>query len=828
MLELSNITKDYRVQNNVTHALKNVSLNFRKSEFVAILGHSGCGKTTLLNIIGGLDRYTSGDIKINGKSTKEYKDKDWDSYRNHSIGFVFQNYNLIPHQTIIGNVELSLALSGVKRADKRKRAIDALTKVGLGDQLYKKPNQLSGGQMQRVAIARALVNNPEIVLADEPTGALDTETGIAIMDTLKEISKEKLVIVVTHNPQLADKYATRIVNLSDGVIISDSNPYETTKEISAPPKQKRTSMAITTAFGLSLKNLLSKKGRSILTSFAGSIGIIGIALILSISNGLQLYINNIQRDTLSDYPITIMRSSADMNGIMSSFVAANGGVEDLTEYPDSTTVTTDNTFMKLADSLGNGVVQNDMSAFKAYMEANIDMSKISAVKYSYDYSMNLYRNGKKFYPMSLPEQLQSFESTISSYLYYYPTWSEIMDNPGVIYEQYDLLDGSWPSSANDIVIVVDKYNRVNDITLCALGLKDYNELVYQMIKSYLMTMYPNYNEETIKLMLATIFGDINYDISSPTFTFDELLGLEYKLLLNSQYYANVEGVWTSLSTDSDFVSSQLESAIDLKVSGIVRLKSTSTSGGISGSIGYSKQLSKLMISTTAAQPIVIEQVNNPEINVFTGEPFDVLTTYETICSYLCIIREDDPNSIYIYPTDFENKTYVTEFIKQYNASVDEEKKIVYTDIMELVISSVTTIVNSVSYVLIAFVSISLVVSSIMIGIITYVSVLERTKEIGILRSVGARKRDISRVFNAETFLIGLVAGLLGILLTIIINTAILSPIIFSITGINGIASLPPLAALILIAISIFLTVVSGLIPASIASNRDPVVALRTE
>ena len=837
MLQLKDIKKQYVTGDTTVQALKGINLQFRKNEFVSILGPSGCGKTTMLNIIGGLDKYTSGDLIINGVSTVEYKDADWDNYRNHSIGFVFQSYNLIPHQTVLGNVELALTLSGVGKKEKRERAVKALQQVGLGDQLNKLPNQLSGGQMQRVAIARAIVNDPEIVLADEPTGALDSETSIQVMQLLKQIAKDRLVIMVTHNPNLADKYSSRIVRLLDGQVIEDTNPYEAKDfELEHKKPGKKAAMSIWTAFSLSLRNLFTKKARTILTAFAGSIGIIGIALILSLSSGFQNYIYDVQQDALSNYPLTINSTNVDM----ASFFQSSGSNQDREEYPDDDTVHSNNFLGDMFNSMTDSIVQNDLKSLKKYLEENIDRDKISGIQYTYNFNYNIYtEDGYKLNPYEMPDVLKQmlqgnnmaglYESMMKSAT----TWSEMMDNPTLIQSQYDLLEGKWPSSAGEILVVVDRYNSIPDYNLYQMGFKSENELIYSVMEMLARQQLPDASPEEIKQLAIAMMQSmgIQYEESEENFSFDEILGTKYKVLLDSDYFIegqNADGQKIYVQDLEADMTDKLQSAFSLEIVGIVRLRENVSSGALSTPVVYTNALTDYIINATNASAPVAYQRANPDIDVTTGKPFESGRTMDNVLSLMGVADKDTPASISIYPTSFNNKAYVIDVINQYNRDMPDEQKISYTDYMGVLMDSVSIIINAITYVLIAFVSISLVVSSIMIGIITYISVLERTKEIGILRSIGASKRDISRVFNAETVLVGLLAGILGILVTILLNVALINPIIASLAHIYNVASLPLGGALILIIISVLLTLVAGLIPSGIAARKDPVVALRSE
>ena len=849
MLELKKITKKYLSGTNSVSALKGIDLKFRETEFVSILGPSGCGKTTLLNIIGGLDQYTTGDLIINGKSTKNFKDKDWDTYRNHSIGFVFQNYNLIPHQTVLANVELALTLAGINKTERRKRAIQALKDVGLEDQIHKKPNQMSGGQMQRVAIARALVGNPDILLADEPTGALDTKTSVQIMELLKEISKTKLVIMVTHNPDLAEKYSTRIIKLLDGKVIDDSKPYDGKEKTKEQTKTSKTNMSFKTALSLSLNNLLTKKGRTILTAFAGSIGIIGIALILSLSSGMQNYINRVEEDTLSSYPITLQETTMDTGELLDA--AMNSGTT-YKDYNDnkihSMNITND-----MLNLMSSGAKSNNLEAFKSYMNENINTFNeyANAIQYSYNLDLNIYKKRDNGYTQINPDQIMDelgfgsmneISSMFSSGASSYNVFSEMLDNKELIEEQYEILSGHLPEAYNEVVLVVNKDNYISDYTLYSIGLLDSEELVN------------NYN--------AMLNGEEVSNLEELTYTYDELLNVKYKVLLNTDYYVKQGNLWIDNSNNEEYITSLLEDALELEVVGIIKPKEETITSNNYGGVFYTSDLTEYVINEINESEIAKEQLANKNINVFTNqefseEDFDInnlskeeqaylaslsqnelaeilanyeenaTATYESNLEKLGIVDLDKPSTINIYAKDFHSKEALADLITEYNSNTSEENKISYTDIIEVMMSGVSNIIDIISYVLMGFVSISLIVSSIMIGIITYISVLERTKEIGILRSIGASKKDISRVFNAETLIIGASAGLLGIIITIILNIPI-NIIIDNLAGVSSIAKLPIGGAIILVVISILLTVIAGLIPAKMASKKDPVEALRTE
>ena len=828
MLELKNITKVYEMANFKQTALSKVNINFRESEFVSILGPSGSGKTTLLNIIGGLDKYTSGDLIINGISTKKYKDSDWDSFRNHRVGFVFQSYNLISHQSILSNVELALTLSGVKKEERIKRAREALIKVGLKDHINKKPNQLSGGQMQRVAIARALVNNPDILLCDEPTGALDTKTSEEVMSILKEISKDKLVVMVTHNEELAKTYSTRIISIKDGVVTDDTNPYTDTYEhkedkVTKSTKTKKTSMSFLTALSLSFNNLLTKKGRTILTAFAGSIGIIGISLILSLSNGVNEYIRRVQEDTLTSYPVSISSSTADMSSMMLEL--AN---QTKRERHKDDKVYSNDLMSSMIESMASEIKTNDLKEFKKYLEENKDKlsESVNDIRYKYNLDLQIYdKDTSKITKLNPSTVFQSFGmmnnmNTMNTMNTNYMTssymnerinvFSEISDNRDLINSTYDVLAGRLPNDKNEVVLILDGYGEISDYALYSLGLKEQSELL-EMAKKIMM-------------------GEKLDETKQTTYTYDELLEKEFKLILNTDYYIKENGSWINKEKDASYMKEVIDNALTLKIVGIIRPNEES-SIETSGGVGYTSDLTKYVIDNILKTDIAKEQLNNKEKNIITNEPFAALNTYDIALNTLGIIDKDMPSAINIYPKDFKSKDKIIEFIDEYNdlkeANDENDLTISYTDYVGVLMNSVTTIVDVISYVLIAFVSISLVVSSIMIGVITYISVLERTKEIGILRAIGARKKDIRMVFNAETFIIGLISGLLGILITILLNIPI-NIIIYKLASINNVSVLPPLAAVILVIISVALTMFAGLIPSSMASKKDPVVSLRTE
>lgn len=973
MLKLKDIRKDYLAGDSVVHALKGIDLEFRENEFVAILGHSGCGKTTLLNIIGGLDQYTSGDLVINGKSTKNFTDGDWDTYRNHSIGFVFQSYNLIPHQTVLSNVELALTLSGVAPAERRARAIDALKKVGLGEQIYKKPNQMSGGQMQRVAIARALVNDPDILLADEPTGALDSDTSVQIMNILKEISEDKLIIMVTHNPDLAEAYASRIIRIKDGLIVGDSMPYDSGREEQPPqvePGKKKTSMSFFTALALSTNNLLTKKARTILTAFAGSIGIIGIALIMSLSNGIQNYIDKVQEDTLSSYPVTIQAESYDMSSMMTSLMGVHSEAEENKHENDavySSTILYD--MMNSMISADKEV--NNLKPFKEFLETDPEIGQyISSVQYSYDLDMNLYARDvdDNIVKTDITELLQnamsltfggdysSYFSTFGQYYSVADAWQEMLPgengeliNP-LLKSQYDLIYGHWPENYDEVVLVVNKNNEVSDLVLYALGLKSNSALADDM---------------------QAFMDQENLNTELESWSYEDICNRIVRYIYPADQYSYDEetGEYVDLADEELGLRTLYNNGMDVKISGIIRQDEDAVSGMMSGSIGYTHALVEHVVNEAKNKDLVKRQLEDTTHDVFTGLPFlddsdeafsnsrkteaakdyiaaasdeelaDVYVKYmsvpeddyvqdlideqmadmtrsdiedmvlkyypeyssmlnkmddDTLFDYvgqmigeqvkqqyaaqmeamyrnlpddkladefeLLALEDDDylwiynnamppvysdstlkdnlkklgyvdldsPSIINIYVSTFEDKDSIADAIERYNDSVSDDDQISYTDYVALLMSSITTIINVISYVLIAFVAISLVVSSIMIGIITYISVLERTKEIGILRAIGASKKDVSRVFNAETFIIGLAAGLIGIFMTVLLNIPI-NIIVHDLTGIMSLKSeLPMVGGAALVLISVGLTFIAGLIPSSLAAKKDPVEALRTE
>ncbi len=897
MLEIKNITKVYKTENFIQNALEDVNISFRKNEFVSILGPSGSGKTTLLNIIGGLDHYDSGDLIINGISTKKYKDRDWDTYRNHKVGFVFQSYNLIAHQNVLSNVELALALSGVSKQERRKRAKKALAEVGLLDHINKKPSQLSGGQMQRVAIARALVNNPEILLADEPTGALDSKTSETIMQILKEVAKNRLVIMVTHNPELAKSYSNRIIKLKDGQITHDSNPYKEEEGIINNSKTKKTSMSFITALSLSLNNLLTKKGRTILTAFAGSIGIIGIALILSLSSGVNTYIDNIQKETMLSYPISIEAESVDFSSI---FKAGMQNSEEKEINHKKNAIYSNNSSVEMVSSVADSITKNNLTDFKKYLDKESNpINKYvgeNGIVYSYNTKFKVFSydgdkrlinsDGSTFendYVSSVDNMYAGYTNTEENSIFVELMSGKDGKISDAVYGEYEKVYGSWPEKYNEIVLVLDKNNEVSLSSLYNLGLlpsKEYKKILKDLN-----------NEKKVKVDLKKI-------------SYEDITKKTYKLLTASDLYLkNKNGYYSSIEEQEGKIEELLKSkALELQFVGVVKQKDDSKTPTINGSVGYTKSLTDWIIKHTNESDIVKAQENNKSISVFNGLKYkisndkekaleakkyvktlevsekaklassmikniygkkdtsqtmymseidlasmldmfmenpdqktliSIYDTYISVGSYdetletLGKVETNTPSKIEIYTDNFENKDKIKEEIKKYNKTVKKENKISYTDYVGLLMSSVTTIVNTISYVLIAFVSISLVVSSIMIAIITYISVLERTKEIGVLRAIGASKKDVTRVFKAETFIEGLIAGILGITITYLLNIPI-NKIIGKLTDADVTSSLPMSGAIILVLISIILTMIAGLIPSRMASKKDPVESLRSE
>lgn len=841
MLQLQHISKVYHTGDQEFHALKDISIRFRENEFVSILGQSGSGKTTLLNIIGGLDQYTSGDLLIQGKSTKQFKDRDWDSYRNHTIGFVFQSYNLIGHQTALSNVEIAMTLSGVSKAERKKRAIEVLERVGLKDHLYKKPSQMSGGQMQRIAIARALVNDPKVVLADEPTGALDSETSVQIMDLLKDIAKERLVIMVTHNPELAQKYSTRIVQVLDGNILSDSNPCEPTEETKQVDIQfTKTKMSFITALVLSFNNLLTKKGRTLLTAFAGSIGIIGIALILALSNGVSDYVKKVQEDTLVSLPLTISEQN------QSNLLATS---PDLSEKPYK-----DNHELGINTVLTNllkkQIGKNDLASFKTYLEEHA--SKVESltkdIRYRYNLQPFIYAsdtsNGpKSILPSTLADEIETANQTMKGYLQNLNYWSELSSDSSMLESKYDVLEGRFPQDKSELVLIVDENNQISDLLLYSLRFKDPSEL-----------------NDTKKLD----------ELSSQTYQYSDFIGKTFKAVVNTNRFVKENNLWLNKIDNASYMKTQIENGLQLKIVGVLRQKD-GTSSGVntpSGGIAYTSALIDYTSEHIQNSDIVKEQEANQNLNVFTGKDFakdpkpfssenlteeekiqlaqmtpeeqaqyvqqyndNSASTYEENLAKMGVINKSKPAAIELYTSSFQQKQDLKEFINAYNTAKKEagedDKVLAYSDDIQTIMSSITTLVGVVTTVLVGFVGISLIVSSIMISIITYISVLERTKEIGILRAMGASKKDIRRIFTAETAVEGLISGVLGITITFLATFPI-NAIVAKMTNVGNVAQLPIEVALILIGISIVLTMLAGLIPSRIAAKKDPVESLRSE
>ena len=890
MLELKGITKDYPSGDTVVHALKGISVAFRDQEFVSILGQSGCGKTTLLNIIGGLDHYTRGDLIINGRSTKSYQDRDWDTYRNHSVGFVFQSYNLIPHQSVIANVEMALLLSGAPKADRRARAEAALAQVGLAEQMHKRPNQLSGGQMQRVAIARAIVNDPEIILADEPTGALDTETSVEVMEILKRLSQDRLVIMVTHNPQLAEEYSDRIVRIRDGEVTSDSRPVDAEAESLTPEqiqehavadaRKGKRGMSYLSAIQLSFNNLMTKKGRTFLTAFAGSIGIIGIALILSLSDGAQNYIAETEETTMGSYPLTIQKTAVDMASMMSAMM----GTGDAKGEAPKGTAESKNIVTDMVESIGGGATENDMKAIKQWLETNPgDINDlVTDIQYNYSTPLNVFKDDTsagavQVNPATVMNALgistsgstqTQLMSSMASTGQGYDVWSELLSSKKAVDRDWKLVDGRMPQAWNEVVIALDEHGRISDYTLYALGMLDQSDL---------------------KGMMRNVLAGKKVEGAKETsYSYDELMKLVFRLVPeSSKYQKQADGTWKDMSEDAAFMKSAVAAGEQVHVVGVVR--ATGDAGATVaryGGVLYPASLMKHMVETVAASDVVAAQKADPGTDIFTGYPFSDTAsatmsldeiesmigmmggeqatqaqayidqmraqgssdeeiaaafsklmssqtddaTYDGNLEKLGAASLDDPSVIQIYPVDFKAKEQIDTLIDDYNKDIKaagEGSEIQYTDIVGTLMSSVTSIVNSLTYILIAFVAISLVVSSIMIGIITYISVLERTKEIGILRAIGASKRDVSRIFTAETFITGLVSGLLGVGITVLLDFPV-NWIIEAVAGVRNLAAVPAGAGAVLVLISVALALAAGLAPSRMAAKKDPVTALRTE
>lgn len=841
MLQLQHISKVYHTGNQEFHALKDISIRFRENEFVSILGQSGSGKTTLLNIIGGLDQYTSGDLLIQGKSTKQFKDRDWDSYRNHTIGFVFQSYNLIGHQTALSNVEIAMTLSGVSKAERKKRAIEALERVGLKDHLYKKPNQMSGGQMQRIAIARALVNNPKVVLADEPTGALDSETSVQIMELLKDIAKERLVIMVTHNPELAKTYSTRIVQVLDGNILSDSNPYEPTEETKQGDIQfTKTKMSFITALALSFNNLLTKKGRTFLTAFAGSIGIIGIALILALSNGVSDYVKKVQEDTLVSLPLTISEQN------QSNLLATSPDLSDK-PYKDNNELGVNTVLTNL---LKKQIGKNDIASFKAYLDEHAsEVEKLTKdIRYQYNLQPYIYAsdtsNGiKSILPSNIASEVDTTNQTIKGYLQNIDYWSQLSSDEEMLEAQYDVLEGRLPKDKSEIVLIVDEDNQISDLLLYSLRIKDPSEL-----------------NDAKKLD----------ELKSQTYQYSDFIGKTFKAVVNTNRFAKENNQWMNKIDDEAYMKTQIENGLELTIVGVLRQKEGTSSGvnSPSGGVAYTSALIDYTSEQIQNSDIVKEQEANPSINVFTGKEFakdpkpfnsadlteeekiqlvkltpeqqaqyiqqyneNSAATYEENLAKLGVIDKSKPAAIEFYTSSFQQKQELKDFINAYNTAKkdagEDDKVLAYSDDIQTIMSSITTMVGVITTVLVGFVAISLIVSSIMIAIITYISVLERTKEIGILRAMGASKKDIRRIFTAETAIEGFISGVLGIAITLLATIPI-NAVVAKMTNVENVAQLPWEAALILIGISIVLTMLAGLIPSRIAAKKDPVESLRSE
>lgn len=841
MLQLQHISKVYHTANQEFHALKDISIRFRENEFVSILGQSGSGKTTLLNIIGGLDQYTSGDLLIQGKSTKQFKDRDWDSYRNHTIGFVFQSYNLIGHQTALSNVEIAMTLSGVSKAERKKRAIEALERVGLKDHLYKKPSQMSGGQMQRIAIARALVNNPKVVLADEPTGALDSETSLQIMDLLKDIAKERLVIMVTHNPELAKTYSTRIVQVLDGNILSDSNPYEPTGETKQSDIQfTKTKMSFMTALALSFNNLLTKKGRTFLTAFAGSIGIIGIALILALSNGVSDYVKKVQEDTLVSLPLTISEQN------QSNLLATSPDLSDK-PYKDNNELGVNTVLTNL---LKKQIGKNDLASFKTYLDEHAsEVAKLTKdIRYQYNLQPYIYAsdtsNGiKSILPSNLASEVDTANQTIKGYLQNIDYWSQLSSDEEMLNAQYDVLEGRLPKDKSEIVLIVDEDNQISDLLLYSLRIKDPSEL-----------------NDAKKLD----------ELKSQTYQYSDFIGKTFKAVVNTNRFVKENNQWMNKIDDEAYMKTQIENGLELRIVGVLRQKEGTSSGvnSPSGGVAYTSALIDYTSEQIQNSDIVKEQEANPTINVFTGKEFakdpkpfnsadlteeekiqlvkltpeqqaqyiqqyneNSAATYEENLAKLGVIDKSKPAAIEFYTSSFQQKQELKDFINAYNTAKkdagEDDKVLAYSDDIQTIMSSITTMVGVITTVLVGFVAISLIVSSIMIAIITYISVLERTKEIGILRAMGASKKDIRRIFTAETAIEGFISGVLGIAITLLATIPI-NAVVAKMTNVENVAQLPWEAALILIGISIVLTMLAGLIPSRIAAKKDPVESLRSE
>lgn len=802
MLKLEGITKDYKSGDGVVHALKGINLEFRRTEFVSILGHSGCGKTTMLNIIGGLDRYTDGDMSIDGVSTKKYKDVDWDTYRNIRIGFVFQSYNLIQHLTILDNVAMAMTLSGVGLAERKRRAEEALRIVGLEGQMKKLPNQLSGGQMQRVSIARAIVNNPEIILADEPTGALDSATSVQIMELLKEISRTKLVIMVTHNRELAEQYSTRIVSVKDGEIVGDTMPYDGSDESSTEKKVefevtdkekkkklKKSSMSYSTAIKLSFKNLMTKKGRTLMTSIAGSIGIIGVCLVLAISNGFSNYVNELQQTVLAGYPVQIAQETFDTNVLLNMFMGGTSGSDGRTQYPDKDTVIQYNP----SEMISSAVIENDFGQdYIDYVNKVKENGWASSVTYSYGMDTTVIGKTVNVLGAENYEKVNPSGGFDMSGLIVPKAdigWSEMIGDEEFIRSQYDLVAGTFPQNKNQVILVVDSYNQANVSVLLGLGFRS----------------------------------------SQKEVSFDDIVGTKLRVVANDDLYVEGENGLFAEKTDSAalkelYLAPESETNLEIEVVGVLRPKEGTQIALLSTGINYTSELTQYLLDVNSKSRIVEAQSANTSTDVTTGMPFTEKDTYRKAMQK--IGGDSTPTGMNIYPKDFSGKEKIIAYLDQWNAD-NPDSEVVYVDMSEMATSMLNEIIRIISIVLVCFAAISLVVSSVMIGIITYVSVVERTKEIGILRSLGARKIDISNVFNAETFIIGLLAGVIGVIVTYILSIPI-NLIIFNLVEIGTLCMLSPWHALIMIVVSFVLTLVAGLVPSSVAAKKDPVEALRTE
>ena len=803
MLRLDGITKDYKAGDGVVHALKGINLEFRRTEFVSILGHSGCGKTTMLNIIGGLDRYTDGDMSIDGVSTKKYKDVDWDTYRNIRIGFVFQNYNLIQHLTILDNVAMAMTLSGVGLAERKRRAEEALRTVGLEEQTKKLPNQLSGGQMQRVSIARAIVNNPEIILADEPTGALDSATSEQVMELLKEISRTRLVIMVTHNRELAEKYSTRIVSVKDGEIVGDTMPYdgkddeitaEKSEEFNATAKEKKkklkkSSMSYSTAIKLSFKNLMTKKGRTLMTSIAGSIGIIGVCLVLAISNGFSNYVNDLQQTVLAGYPVQIAQETFDTNVLLNMFMGGTSGSDKKVQYPDTDTIYQYNP----SEMITSAIIENDFGQdYIDYVNEVKEKGWASSITYSYGMKTTVVGKtvntvGRVSYDKVNSSGGMDFSGLITPKANI--GWSEIIGDEEFILSQYDLVAGSFPQNKNQVILVVDTFNQSNVSVLLGLGFSTKQKQV----------------------------------------TFDEIVGTKLRVVANDDLYVEGDdGYFAEKDTSSEyeelFNAPVSETNLEIEVVGVLRPKEGVQLALLPLGINYTSELTQYLLDINSKSRVVEAQAANTETDVTTGLPFTEKDTYRKAMQKLG--GDDTPTGMNVYPRDFEGKEQIIAHLDAWNSD-NPSSKVIYVDMSEMATSMLNEIIRIISIVLVCFAAISLVVSSVMIGIITYVSVVERTKEIGILRSLGARKVDISNVFNAETFIIGLLAGVIGVIVTYILSIPI-NLIIYNLVEIGTLCVLSPWHALLMIVVSFALTLIAGLVPSSVAAKKDPVEALRTE